>query len=75
MAHPCRICTGLRRWSYGFYILLAVPIIPFAVTTFAGALAWAWRKRANDPEGKNPKSRQWKGIHLDFMCRCRIPKP
>jgi hypothetical protein len=48
----CLIPSGDWRWSYGFYILLAVPLIPFAVTAFAGGLAWVWCKHVKTRIGR-----------------------
>jgi hypothetical protein len=64
----CMLPSGDWRWSYGFYILLAVPIIPFFVTGCGYLMALAWSKYVNDRDNRNADSREWKGIHLGFMC-------
>jgi hypothetical protein len=56
----CLIPSGDWRWSYGYYILLAVPLIPFAVTGLVTALAWGWSRHV--------KTRNFRGIHMGFMC-------
>jgi len=56
----CLIPSGDWRWSYGYYILLAVPLIPFVVTGLLSFVAWAWCRSV--------KKRTWHGIHLGFMC-------
>ena len=55
----CLLPSGDWRWSesYGFYILLAVPLIQFFVTGCAYLMVSAWGNYVNDPDDRNADSR------------------
>ena len=44
----------------GYYLLLIVPLIPFAISLFLGGVAWAWKRYVG---------RRFIGhLSLDIMC-------
>ena len=48
-------------YSYGFFALVIVPIIPFLISLLAFLLARFW--------ANSIKSREVLGFHLGFMCK------
>jgi hypothetical protein len=53
--------SGPGRYSYGFYVLVTIPLIPYAIAGFLGGLALLWQRFV----GK----RTIHGfLHLGFMC-------
>jgi hypothetical protein len=53
-------CFRVLRWSYGYYLLLIVPTLPFISCGVLTALAWIWSKKV--------KLRELKGFHQPWMC-------
>ena len=39
------VCVCLLRWSYGYYLLLIVPTLPFLISGALTSLAWIWSKK------------------------------
>ena len=50
----------LCRYSYGYYLLLVVPLIPFSIAGMLSGLAWVWLHKV--------KRLKIMGVRLGFMC-------
>jgi hypothetical protein len=56
----CLLSDGVWTYTYGFYLLLIVPFIPFLLAGILSGCAWLWQRHV----GK----RDMFSIHLPVMC-------